>query len=180
MLWLMVPFVLVIAQLQFYHGYSGFTPGQSATVKVRLRDAAVPASGAAPAIALQAPVGLSVQSPVVWIPSAREAAWRIGLEQPGDHVLTITLDGHTVTKQVRVSDRVGWRTPERREAEFINAVLHPAEPPIAPDVPIEVVSVTYPERQLSLLGQPVGWMVVFFTLSLLLALVLRARFGIVI
>lgn len=180
MLWLIVPFTLLIAQLQFYYGYDGFTPGQSALVKVRLREAAVPASGAAPAIALQAPAGLNVQSQVVWIPSEREAAWRIGMEQPGDYVLTITLDGRPVTKQVRVSDRVGWRTPERREAGFINAVLYPAEPPIGPDVPIEVVSIAYPERQLDVLGRPVGWLVVFFTLSLALAVVLKGRFGIAI
>jgi hypothetical protein len=178
--WLIVPFVLLIAQLQFYYGYDGFTPGQSALVQVRLRDVAVPASGAAPAIELQAPSGLSVQSPLVWIPSQREAAWRIGMDKPGDYTLTIVLDGRPVTKWIRVSDRVGWCTPERREAGFINELLYPAEPPIEPAVPIDVISVAYPDRQVSLLGLPVGWMVAFFALSLVFAVVLRARFGVVI
>ena len=36
MLWMFVPLLLLIAQLQFYYGYDGFAPGQSAVVKVRL------------------------------------------------------------------------------------------------------------------------------------------------
>src|SRR5688500_11663957 len=36
--WLIVPLTLLIAQLQFYYGYEGFLAGQTAVVKVRLRE----------------------------------------------------------------------------------------------------------------------------------------------
>ena len=126
------------------------------------------------------PPGLRVQTALVWIPSEREAAWRIGIDQPGDYELTVTLDGRSVTKQVRVSNQVGWRTPERLEAGFLNQLLYPAEAPLEADVPIEAILVAYPEREVSLLGYPVHWMIAFFVLSLVFAFALKSRFGVVI
>ena len=180
MAWILVPLLLLIAQLQFYYGYDGFGPGQSAIVKVRLKEGASPSSGIAPAISIETPTGISVQTPLVWIPSEREAAWRIGTEKPGDYQLTVLLDGRSATKQVRVSDQVGWRSPERLEAGFLNEVLYPAEPPIETDVPIEAITLAYPEREISLLGYPLHWMIVFFVLSLVFAFALKSQFGVVI
>lgn len=180
MAWMLVPLVLLIAQLQFYYGYDGFSPGQSALVKVRLNEGASPSSRTAPAIALEAPPGLRVETPLVWIPSEREAAWRIGMDQAGDYELTVALDGRSVTKQVRVSNQVGWRTPERLEAGFLNQLLYPAEAPIESEVPIEAILVAYPEREINLLGYGTHWMIAFFVLSLVFAFALKSRFGVVI
>jgi hypothetical protein len=177
MLWMLVPLTLLIAQLQFYYGYDGLAPGQPALVKVTLRP---PVAGATPSIELKAPPGLRVETPLVWIPSEREAAWRVSAEQPGDYQLTVTLDGRSVGKEVSVSNRVGRRTPERLERGFLNQLLYPAEPPIDADVPIEAIRVTYAERELSLLGWHTHWMIAFFVLSLVFAFALRKRFGVVI
>ena len=121
-----------------------------------------------------------MQTPLVWIPSEREAAWRIGTEKPGDYQLTVRLDGRSATKLVRVSEQVGWRTPERLEAGFLNEVLYPAEAPIEANVPIESIELAYPEREISLFGYPVHWMIAFFVLSLVFAFALKSRFGVVI
>ena len=177
MLWMIVPLTLLIAQLQFYYGYEGLVPGKPALVKVTLKPAV---AGATPSIELKAPPGLRIETPLVWIPSEREAAWRVSAEQPGDYQLTVMLDGRSVGKEVNVSNRVGWRTPERLERGFVNQLLYPAEPPIDADVPIEAIRVTYAERELSLLGWHTHWMIAFFVLSLVFAFALRKRFGVVI
>src|SRR2546425_991045 len=64
MLWMIVPFVFVIAQLQFHYGYRGLTPGQDFIVKVQLKDGWEMAGALAPspvstrpAASLQAPPG---------------------------------------------------------------------------------------------------------------------------
>jgi hypothetical protein len=177
--WIILPLILLIAQLQFYYGYDGFTPGQSAIVKVRMAAAAIPATGVAPDIALETPPGLSVQTPLVWIPTEREAAWRIGTDDPGDYQLRVTLDGKVATKRVRVFDRVGRRSPGRFAGGFFNQVIYPAEAPLDSSVPIEAIEVNYPERHVNLFGYPVDWMVLFFGMSLLFAFALRSRFGVV-
>src|SRR5687767_14064075 len=169
MVWMLVPLLLLIAQLQFYYGYDGLATGASAIVKVRLTNGASHAPGMAPAIALDVPPGLRAETPLVWIPSEREAAWRIGVETPGDYQVTVKLDGRAVSKNVRVSDQVGWRTPERLEAGFLNQLLYPAEAPVDADVPIEAIMVAYPEREIDLFGYGMHWMIAFFGLSLVFA-----------
>jgi len=176
--WVIVPLVLLVAQLQFYYGYDGFTPGQSTVLTVRLKAAAV-RGGAAPAVALEAPAGLSVQTPLVWISAEREAAWRIGFEAAEDHELRVVVDGHSATKRLRVSSRVGWRTPGRFEAGLVNELLYPAEPPLAPDSPIAAIEVTYPDRPFNLLLFSSGWMVAFFVMVIAFSLLLRSRLGVV-
>ena len=176
--WVVVPLALLIAHLQFYYGYEGFVPGQSAVLTAHVKEAALPSTGAAPAIALEAPAGLRVETPLLWITGQREAAWRIGIDQPGEYEVIVTLDGQSVTKRVRVADAVGWRTPGRFEAGFLNQVLYPAEPPIDRDAPIAAIEIAYPEREVSFLGYSVDWMVAFFAMSVALAWMLRSRMGV--
>ncbi len=176
--WVIVPLGLLIGQLQFYYGYEGFVPGQSAVLTVDVKEAALLPNGAAPAIIVETPPGLTVQTPLVWIPEQRQAAWRIGTDQRGDYEIIVTLAGKSVNKRVRVADAVGWRTPGRFEAGFLNQLLYPAEPPIDSDIPIAAIEITYPEREVSLLGYAVDWMVAFFGMSLALAWLLRSRMGV--
>jgi hypothetical protein len=143
-----------------------------------VKAAALPSSGAAPAIALEAPAGLRVETPLLWIPEQHEAAWRIGIDQPGDYEVIVTLDGQSVTKRVRVADAVGWRTPGRFEAGLLNQLLYPVEPPIDPEMPVAAIEIAYPEREVSLLGYSVDWMVAFFVMSVALAWLLRSRMGV--
>ena len=178
--WVAVPLVLLIAHLQFYYGYDGFAPTQSTVLKVRLKESAVLVSGAAPSIEVVAPPGITIQTPHVWIPGEREAAWRIGFDHPGEYELTVTAGASIVSKRIRVSDQLGWRTPGRYAAGWLNEVLYPAEPPIDGEAPIESIIVHYGERKVSIFGMSTGWLVVFFVLTLLFAWILRSRFGVVI
>ena len=177
--WMVLPLALLIAQLQFYYGYNGFLPGQSAVITVRLKEAAAASNSRFPVVSLAAPAGVNVQTPPVWIPSEREVAWRIGFDQPGDYELVVSLDETAVTKSVRVSDRLGRRAPVRFESGLLNQLLYPAEAPIAPGVPIEAIEVSYREREVHLFGLSLDWMVAFFGLSLLFSWLLRSRFGVV-
>lgn len=183
MLWIIVPLVLVIAQLQFYYGYAGLEPGHSALVKVRLKSAGAATqggTGGSPGVALEAPAGLRVETPPVWIPALRETAWRIGAERQGEYELRVTVNRHSSTKTVRVSQGLGWRSPERLERRFLNQLLYPAEPALSEDAPFESIAVTYPARDVNVLGWELHWMLVFFVLSMVFAFALRNRFGVVI
>lgn len=183
-LWMLVPLVLLVAQLQFYYGYGGLHPGSTALVEVQLRHDQVAAGAAAdstdPALSLEAPPGVRVETPVVWIPALREAAWRIAAEHPGDYELKVTVNGRVLTKSVRVSDALGRRSPVRPSAAWLDQLLYPAEAAIPADAPVESVSVSYPERAISVFGWELHWMVVFFALSLLFVFVLRRPLGVVI
>jgi hypothetical protein len=179
MLWLAVPSLLLLVHLQFYYGYEGLEVGAHTIVTVRLEPSAVPLGpGEVPDLSLEAPPGLRVETPFVWIPSAREAAWRIAAEQSGDYHLVVILDGKPVTKHVHVSRGIGFRSPARVHEGLLDELLAPAEPPIDGDAPISSIHVSYPERRLSMLGVRLHWMVPFLVFSIVFTLALRRSFGV--
>ncbi len=185
MLWMIVPFVFVIAQLQFHYGYRGLAPGQDFIVKVQLKDgwetgAALAPSQVStrPAASLQAPPGLKVETPAVWIPSQRELAWRLRAEQWGDYDLALGLGGQQYSKTVQVSRGVRRRSPVRLERGLVNELLYPAEDPLPKGSPIAAITLGYPEGSVSVFGWGINWLVLFFVLSALFAFALRGRFGV--
>jgi hypothetical protein len=131
-------------------------------VKVRLRNR--DAAHANPT--LTAPSGIRVETPPLWIPSLREAVWRIAADTPGDYELAASVGGSVFTKTIRVSNAVVRRSPVRRDGAFVNQLLYPAEPPLADDGPVESIAVTYPRREVDVLGLRLHWLFVFFALSM--------------
>ena len=172
--WMILPLGLLIAHLQFHYGYEGLVPGRPTLLKVRLAGPAEPTD-----LELSVPPGMRVETPAVWIPTLREAAWRIVSEQPGTYELSIRIDGQTYSKSVRSSEAVVRRSPLRVAPGVINQALYPAEAPLPRDAPLESIELIYPTREVSLLGWDVHWLVAFFVLSIVIAFALRNRFGVV-
>jgi uncharacterized membrane protein (DUF106 family) len=176
MLWMFVPLLLVIAQLQFHYGYRGLRPGEDFVVKARLKEA--PAAPARPAARLEAPAGIEVATPPVWIPSERELAWRLRAAEWGDYELKLNLDGREYSKTAQVSAQVRRRSPERLEPTFLNQLLYPAEPPLPRESPVASIALSYPEESVSFFGWHLNWLVAFFLLSIAFAFALRRRLGV--
>jgi len=175
MLVMLVPLVFVIAQLQFHYGYRGFRPSEDFLVKVQLKEGR---ADARPAASIEAPGGLDVVTPPVWIPTERELAWRLRAEQWGDYELKVHVDGQEYVKTAQVSRAVRRRSPVRLEPGFVNQVLYPAEDPLPDESPVAAITVAYAEEDVSVLGWPVNWLVLFFVLSVGFAFALRRRLGV--
>ena len=177
MLWMLPPLFLVVAQLQFHYGYRGLEPGETVLVKVELADTW---DGGRPELTLDAPDGLQVLSPPVWIPSLKEMDWRLIPEREGNYELALELDGESYGKTVRVTDDVVRRSPARTEARFLDQLLYPAEAPLERNGPIKSITVGYPEAEINLLGLELHWIIWFFVLSLAAGFALRNRLGVTI
>jgi hypothetical protein len=175
-LWMAIPIGLLIAHLHFHYGYQGLDVDQATVVKVRLRD---PQDPAAARPVLTAPAGLRVETPAVWIPSLREAAWRISAERAGSYELTVTVAGEAFAKSVQVSGATTRRSPVRAGAGLIDQLANPAEPPLPDGASVESIAVTYPSGGIGMFGFELHWMVVLFSLSTVFALVLRRPFRVV-
>jgi hypothetical protein len=183
MLWMIVPFILIAAQLQFHYGYRGLDPGQTALVKVQLKEGwnqnevVAPARPATkPRVWLFAPAGITVETPSVWMPMLREMDWRVRALRWGAYDLRVKAGERVCTKDVQVSREVRRRSPVRIEAGFLNQLLYPAEDPLPTDSPIKSITVTYPDN-LIILGLPF-WLIVFIALSTVFAFALKKPFGV--
>ena len=172
LLWMILPLGLFVAHLQFHYGYAGLDSGTRALVKVRVTgDEAIPV--------LEAPAAIRVETPAVWIPSLREAAWRIAVDQPGRYELTIRLGDRVLTKSLAASGDIIRRSPLRVDAGLARQFLYPAEPPLPAGSGIESIAITYPERSIAIFGWELHWLIVFLVLSTAFAFVLRSRFKVV-
>ena len=179
MLWTLPPLILVIAQLQFHYGYQGLEVGKSTLLKVELQTAGDDASwqeAPRPSLSLQTPAGMRVETPGVWIPSLGEMDWRVRPENRGDYTIEVILDGQSFSKSVTVSDNVVLRSPSRLARGFLNQLLYPAEAALPAASPIRSITITYPEADVSVLGWPLHWMIVYFVLAIVFAFALRNTF----
>jgi len=177
---LSAPLGLLVAQLQFHYAYSGLEVGGQAVVSIRMR---APDSASSvdvnPNPALTVPPGLRIETPPVWTPSLREAAWRIEADRPGDYDVAVRVGGHEVIKRVRVSNRIVRRSPVRPDGDTIEQLIHPAEPPLPDDSGVESIAVTYSRRDVRLFGYGVHWAVIFGGFTMVFALALRRPFRVV-
>jgi uncharacterized membrane protein (DUF106 family) len=175
MLWILPPLVLIIAQLQFHYGYEGLEAGKSTLLQVDLAPEAVPA-GVRPRATLDLPPGLRAETDEVWIPAEAQLAWRLVPEEEGDYEIGIAIDGaDAVSKSVRVTDRTVRLSPVRVDGSFLSQLIYPAEPPLPADGPVRAIHVGYGDREVSVLGLGMHWMIPFFVLSIAFAFALRGR-----
>ncbi len=170
---LMIPVILILAQLNLRFALSPLRPDATALVKVTLQDAA---ALDAP-IHLDVPDGLVVETPAVRIPSQREVAWRIRAEQPGQYALNVDVGGREVEKKVWVGEDWGAVTGLRAHS-LITALLYPGEPLLAPSDEIALIEVQYSPLPLALFGWPVHWLAVFLVLSLLTGFAFKRTLGV--
>jgi hypothetical protein len=183
LLWMIVPITLMIAQLQSFYGYRAFQPGETFLLQLELAKPSETGSSPSkrvassrPDVELRLPAGLHAETPAVWLPPVSQVTWRVRADRPGRYAAEVRLAGETFTKDVRVGDRLTRLSPRRFQAGFFDQLLYPAEDPISATQAVESLDVTYPSRDIAVLGLHLPWLVVFFVLSFLFALLLKGRF----
>jgi len=174
---MLLPMGLAFAQLQFHYGYHGLQPHQSTTVTMTFTDDAVSGS-APPSVELEAPEGVEIETPAVWIPSKRQLAWRVVGEQPGRFQLMWTLPEGKTDKSLVVSNEYQRISPVRYEKGLLHQLLYPAEPPIAAALPVHSITVGYASRSIPFLGLELPWWLIWFLMSVVVALMIRDRMGV--
>ena len=83
------------------------------------------------------------------------------------------------SKTLRVSNRVGRRSPLRLAGGVWDQVLHPSEDPLPSDGVLKAISVQYAPRDIRILGWDTSWLVAYIALTFAFMLALRRPFGVV-
>jgi uncharacterized membrane protein (DUF106 family) len=174
MLVTIVPVVLIVVQIHLWFSVQPLEVGKGTLLKVKVRESSSVQQDAS----LEAPDGVSVETPPVRIPGESEIAWRIGASADGLHTLTVHLGEESVEKQVAVGTNWGPVSAVRTGKGPLQSLLYPAEKPIPAESQIESIQVHYPSLPLSVLGWEVHWLVLFFALSVGFGFLLKGLFGI--
>ena len=182
LLWMIVPITLLVGQLHFRFGYAPLAPGDTTLVSVRLDEAWTAANGdrVDELVRVEATTGLELETPPVWIPSLGEATWRLRVNAPGPQAVTVGVGDAVVTKAIEPGGRLAPRSPVKPSSRLVDQILYPAEAPVPDGNAIDAIAVRYPAREIDVLGWRLHWMIVYFGLSMLFALMLRRRFHVTI
>jgi hypothetical protein len=183
MLVILPPLVLLMVQLHAFYGFRGLEPGESALLTVTMADSHGWSSTVErPAITLDLPDGLRLETPGVWTPSIAQVAWRIGAEARGDYTIQIKVGDSSVPKTVHVTDRVVRLSPTRPDRSFLGQLEWPSEPPLPESAGLAEVTLAYGDATVSMLGWDFewryAWMVIFFVFTMVVAVALKGPLGV--
>ena len=182
LLWMALPLIIVIAQLQAFYGYAGLVPGQAVLLKavMAIPPGAAQSSGTAATPVLDAPPEIRVETGAVWLAGSGEVLWRIVPLSPGDFTVMVRAGTQASAKSVHVSEAIARRSPLRVAHGWLDLLLYPSEPPIDASGPVQAISLAYPEPGLDVLGFRVHWLIAFMVMSMVAAFALAKRLGVTI
>jgi hypothetical protein len=172
-----IPFVLTYPHLEALYGKAALPVGSETVLTVRLRQAnALPQS----APHLEMPPGLRAVTPPVQIAKAggaSEISWRLLAASAVAAPIRIHVGDADVTKVVQVGESHGYLN-ETRPGGPLAWLLAPGEAPIASHR-IESVHVVYRLQRLAAFGLEWPWEAWFIAISVIAALAVRNRLGVV-
>ncbi len=176
MLFLIVPVALVLIQLGSRYEFRPFRVGESIVVSLQLAETNEPTDFSQ--VELSLPAGLRTDMPPVRVESRGEINWRLRAEAPGEYSLTFRYGDQSVTKKLRVLDRLVPVAPSVARDQLVVTLLNPAEPSLPETSFAKLISVTYPRRDFEFFGWQIHWLVAFFVLSLVAAFAFKGFLGV--
>jgi len=167
---LALPMVPALAQMGVRYQWRPLHVGERCIVSLKLAKAF--AKGAS--VEIVNPDGFIVEAGV---PGGGVAAWRIRATEPGRHTISFNVQGETVTKELVVGDAFQRVSALRPPAAWTSQTLHPVESPLSGSKAVESIEVDYPPRQSIVYGADY-WVLTFFVISMVAAIVFRPVFNV--
>jgi hypothetical protein len=171
---IIIPIFLILAQLNLWFNNKSVQPGETFLLRVRFIEGA---DMERINLGLEAPEGLTVETPVLRIMDEREADWRLRLEGQVREPLIITVNGERYQKEIPVIRNSLGRVPTIRVRKNLwQELLYPGEKPLPSESLVKRIELVYPEQRLNFLGIGFHWLVAYFLLSIILGLAFKRPF----
>ena len=167
---MIIPFVLGIAQLGVRYEHRPLAPGETALVTLALNPNAWEANHD---VQLETPDGVAVETPALRLPEEAAVQWRVQVTAPGDYTLAWRVNGERIEKSLPATAGLPAVSPRRPTTGFWDQLLYPLEPPFDASSPVRSIDLQLPSRSTPIFGWDVHWLITFFVLSMLFALVLK-------
>jgi hypothetical protein len=150
-----VPLLVLFLQLDNVYGHRPLAPGESVMVTAQFSRSS---EGGMPAAILEGR-GVAIETPAVRIPNRRQVCWRVRAVDASSGSVLLRVPGEAIAQDVNCGH--GLRIPAARWGGAPSLV------------------VSCPTATLDVLGFGIRWPVWFLLVSLITALALRSRFGVV-
>jgi hypothetical protein len=182
---MIIPFVLIFAQMQMRLAYAPLPLDEKQYVEVQLAPTVAEADVANLEVSL--PPGVESAGPAVPVPSERRVVLPLVPRESGHYELEFRLGDETVTKSLRAGPDADLDMLSKvRSSSFGDLLLYPTEPSFGAGSQFAMIQVPYGIKQLPLLGIDwsfgfeLGMGLTFMVLSIVAALLLKGFFGVTI
>jgi len=174
---LIVPVLLLLVQIETRYANRALETGESALVGIILADDLTP-STISPEPVLTGHHGILVETPALRLDAENRLIWRVRAVEPGNHVISIRLNGSDIGRHIAVSPLEKERVIESiyRSIDF-RTLGSPGEDALTESSPAVSLFVNYPDRAGKFAGLSyVSW--ALFGASLLFGFLLRRPLGV--
>jgi len=176
LLFMIIPVILVLIQVNFWFGYSSLKPGEPVVLKVKLEKDYNPLEVN---LNITPSSGISIETPPLRIEEENEINWRISPLKKGVFNLEIYVDGQKALKQISVAQTsLSKISPKKLKGNFFDGLFFPLEAPIKKSSPVKSIEILYPDKGLPLFGITFHWLIAFFGLSIILGFSFKGVFGV--
>ncbi len=163
----LLPMLVGLSQMGIRYQWRALHAGEQAYVHVYMDE---PLSHE---VALEAGAGAEVE--VGAMAGAGDYAWRIRATEPGVYTLKFLVDTETIDKELVVGDGLERVSVERAGAHWVTQLFHPVEALLPSRSAVSRIEIKYPDRESWIYGSDY-WVLTFFVISMLVALVLAPVF----
>lgn len=171
---MIIPFVLILIQLNLWFGYQSLNPGQKTILKVKLNENQ---NLLDIGLTVEPSSGIAVETPPLRIEEEKEVNWRLQAKEKGIHDLTLIIEGRRITKEIAVSLKPLSRiSPLKVRRNFFDELFHPKEAPFPGELPVKMIEVKYPPKKMSLFGWRLPWWLVYVLLSIIFGFAFKGIF----
>ncbi|MDD8020374.1 MAG: hypothetical protein PHU81_04190 [Acidobacteriota bacterium] len=171
---MIVPIFLLLAQMNLWFGYRSPQPGETLLVKVKFNQTVEVGQLHAE---VEAPEGVTVDSPPVRIIDENEADWRLRIIDQTGGQLVIRTGSERYAKDMSLSRRQLAKLSAIRVNQNVwKQLLNPGEKPLPGETEIKQIELVYPEARLKFLGLKIHWLVAYFLLSVIAGFSLKGLF----
>ena len=173
LLYVSVPLIFLIVQVDRYLGYAPMPKGQEFLVKATLVD-----SGTLDQTLLRLPPGVLLTAPPVHVPLQKEIVWRVQSTTAGSQDLQVTIGNQSESKSLQVDGGLKRLSPVRLRDRWWERILVSGEPALPANGPVQSIEVDYPERTIAFAWIEWNWIWLFFLLSLAFGFLFKTILGI--
>lgn len=164
-----LPMLLTLAQMGIRYQWRPLRSDEQTLIKMHL----APGAGKSVIASVEPHPGMAVE--VGSVPGGDLCVWRVRGGAPGRHTLKFHVAGETLEKELVVGDGFERVSALRPSARWTDQLFHPVERRLAAGFPVRSIEILYPSVDSWVRGADY-WVVTFFIVSMVAALILAPVF----